>query len=56
MSVTFPRGFRAAGATGGSKPSGLPDLGLLVRGPGRSRAMGCDLSYEYVRIDGEYTT
>jgi glutamate N-acetyltransferase / amino-acid N-acetyltransferase len=25
-------------------------------GHGRSRAMGCDLSYEYVRINGEYTT
>lgn len=30
MSVTFPRGFRAAGVTAGMKPSGLPDLGLLV--------------------------
>lgn len=28
----------------------------LGRGPGRSRALGCDLSYEYVRINGEYTT
>ena len=26
------------------------------RGAGRSRALGCDLSYEYVRINGEYTT
>jgi glutamate N-acetyltransferase/amino-acid N-acetyltransferase len=25
-------------------------------GPGRARAFGCDLSYEYVRINGEYTT
>jgi glutamate N-acetyltransferase/amino-acid N-acetyltransferase len=25
-------------------------------GPGASRALGCDLSYEYVRINGEYTT
>ncbi len=30
MSVTFPRGFRASGVTAGMKPSGLPDLGLLV--------------------------
>lgn len=30
MSVTFPRGFRAAGVTAGMKPSGRPDLGLLV--------------------------
>jgi glutamate N-acetyltransferase/amino-acid N-acetyltransferase len=28
----------------------------LGSGPGRSRAIGCDLSYEYVRINGEYTT
>jgi glutamate N-acetyltransferase/amino-acid N-acetyltransferase len=25
-------------------------------GPGRSRTFGCDLSYDYVRINGEYTT
>ena len=25
-------------------------------GPGTSRALGCDLSYDYVRINGEYTT
>lgn len=25
-------------------------------GPGRGRALGCDLSYGYVRINGEYTT
>ena len=28
----------------------------LGDGPGRSRAVGCDLSYDYVRINGEYTT
>lgn len=28
----------------------------LSTGAGRSRAVGCDLSYEYVRINGEYTT
>jgi glutamate N-acetyltransferase/amino-acid N-acetyltransferase len=28
----------------------------LGEGPGWSRALGCDLSYEYVRINGEYTT
>jgi glutamate N-acetyltransferase / amino-acid N-acetyltransferase len=28
----------------------------LGAGTGRSRALGCDLSYEYVRINGEYTT
>jgi glutamate N-acetyltransferase / amino-acid N-acetyltransferase len=30
VSVTFPRGFRANGITAGLKPSGNPDLGLLV--------------------------
>jgi glutamate N-acetyltransferase/amino-acid N-acetyltransferase len=30
VSVTFPRGFRAAGTSAGLKPSGKPDLGLLV--------------------------
>ena len=36
-----------------------PEIALEVvvgDGPGRSRAIGCDLSYEYVRINGEYTT
>jgi len=30
VSVTFPRGFRAAGVTAGMKASGRPDLALLV--------------------------
>jgi glutamate N-acetyltransferase/amino-acid N-acetyltransferase len=30
VSATFPRGFRAAGVTAGMKPSGRPDLALLV--------------------------
>ena len=30
MSVTAPKGFRAAGATAGLKPSGAPDLALVV--------------------------
>ncbi len=38
MSVAFPRGFRAAGATAGLKPSGRPDLGLLVADEIRSAA------------------
>lgn len=36
-----------------------PEFTIRVRlgdGPGASRALGCDLSYEYVRINGEYTT
>jgi glutamate N-acetyltransferase/amino-acid N-acetyltransferase len=30
VGVTFPRGFRAAGATGGIKASGRPDVALVV--------------------------
>jgi glutamate N-acetyltransferase / amino-acid N-acetyltransferase len=30
VSVTYPAGFRAAGISAGLKPSGRPDLGLLV--------------------------
>lgn len=30
MSITQPRGFRAAGVTAGLKPSGKPDLALIV--------------------------
>lgn len=28
----------------------------LGDGPGRARVLGCDLSYDYVKINGEYTT
>ena len=38
MSVTYPAGFIAAGVTAGFKPSGLPDLGLLVGDPGTAAA------------------
>jgi glutamate N-acetyltransferase/amino-acid N-acetyltransferase len=38
VSVTFARGFRAAGVTAGMKPSGRPDLGLLVADEARSAA------------------
>jgi glutamate N-acetyltransferase/amino-acid N-acetyltransferase len=38
VSVTFPRGFRAAGVMAGMKPSGRPDLGLLVGDEPRSAA------------------
>jgi len=56
VSVTYPKGFRAAGVSG-LKPSGRPDLALLVGdGPGSSLVLGCDLSSEYVRINGAYTT
>ena len=38
MSVTYPLGFRASGVTAGVKPSGQPDLGLLVGDPGTTAA------------------
>lgn len=39
MSVTFPAGFRAAAATAGIKPSGRPDLAIILRdGPDRPEA------------------
>ncbi|MGZ5297453.1 MAG: bifunctional ornithine acetyltransferase/N-acetylglutamate synthase, partial [Actinomycetota bacterium] len=38
MSVTYPLGFRAAGMSAGLKPSGRPDLGLLVGDPGTTVA------------------
>jgi glutamate N-acetyltransferase/amino-acid N-acetyltransferase len=36
-----------------------PEIRLTVwlgTGTAASRAVGCDLSYDYVRINGEYTT
>ena len=38
MSVTFPLGFAAAGMSAGLKPSGRPDLGVLVGQPGTTVA------------------
>ena len=38
MSVTYPLGFRAAGMSAGLKPSGRPDLALLVGDPGTTVA------------------
>ncbi len=39
MSVTLPQGFRAAGATAGLKPSGNPDVALVVNdGPAHHAA------------------
>ncbi|MGQ0627235.1 MAG: bifunctional glutamate N-acetyltransferase/amino-acid acetyltransferase ArgJ [Phycisphaerales bacterium] len=34
MSITVPRAFQAAATTAGLKPSGKPDLALIVRDPG----------------------
>ena len=36
--VTYPAGFRATGISAGLKPSGKPDLGLLVGDPGTTAA------------------
>jgi glutamate N-acetyltransferase / amino-acid N-acetyltransferase len=36
--VTYPRGFRAAGVTAGMKPSGSPDLALLLGDAGTTAA------------------
>lgn len=36
--VTFPKGFRAAGISAGLKPSGRPDLALLIGDPGTTAA------------------
>ena len=36
-----------------------PEIVLTVSvgdGPANARIFGCDLSYDYVRINGEYTT
>jgi len=36
-----------------------PEVSIRIavgNGPGASRVLGCDLSYDYVRINGEYTT
>jgi glutamate N-acetyltransferase/amino-acid N-acetyltransferase len=38
VSVTYPRGFRAAGVSAGLKPSGRPDLALLIGDEGTSSA------------------
>ncbi|HLB38892.1 MAG TPA: bifunctional ornithine acetyltransferase/N-acetylglutamate synthase, partial [Actinomycetota bacterium] len=36
--VTYPKGFRAAGAAAGMKPSGRPDLALLLGDAGTTAA------------------
>jgi glutamate N-acetyltransferase / amino-acid N-acetyltransferase len=38
VSVTYPKGFRAAGVSAGLKPSGRPDLALLVGDEGTASA------------------
>jgi len=52
----FDRDSLAAAARVAMKASEIRINVSVGDGPGRSRALGCDLSYEYVRINGEYTT
>ena len=48
-------GLRASAAAAMAAPE-YTDPDPPGRRPGASHALGCDLSYEYVRINGEYTT
>jgi len=60
VGVTYPRGFRTAGATGGIKASGRPDVALVVAdGPAtaagvftRSRAAGAPVRLCRERLAG----
>jgi glutamate N-acetyltransferase/amino-acid N-acetyltransferase len=57
----IPPSYFIDGALHGSAAAVMAEREFTIRvrvggGPGRSRVQGCDLSYEYVRINGEYTT
>jgi glutamate N-acetyltransferase / amino-acid N-acetyltransferase len=58
--VIPPAYFEGDGLRGSARRTmGEPEYVIRVRagdGGGRSRMLGCDLSYDYVRINGEYTT
>lgn len=59
--VIPPGYFEPASALAHEARAAMKEAEIQVRirlgdGPGSSRAYGCDLSYEYVRINGEYTT
>jgi glutamate N-acetyltransferase/amino-acid N-acetyltransferase len=47
--------LRAAASAAMTEPEVIVRI-ALGDGPGASRIAGCDLSYDYVRINGEYTT
>jgi len=58
---TIPPTYFADGALEADARRAMASEEFTIRvrvgdGPGRSRTFGCDLSYEYVRINGEYTT
>jgi glutamate N-acetyltransferase/amino-acid N-acetyltransferase len=59
-SVIPPAYFEDGGPKAAAKAAmASPEVTVRVRlgdGPGMARMLGCDLSYEYVRINGEYTT
>jgi glutamate N-acetyltransferase/amino-acid N-acetyltransferase len=59
--VISPAYFDPASALADEARAAMKEAEISVRvhlggGSGASRAYGCDLSYEYVRINGEYTT
>jgi glutamate N-acetyltransferase/amino-acid N-acetyltransferase len=59
--VIPPAYFDAASPLHAAAATAMKEHEIVLRvrlgdGPGRSRAVGCDLSYDYVRINGEYTT
>jgi glutamate N-acetyltransferase/amino-acid N-acetyltransferase len=57
--VIEPAYFEPGGDDAARVEMKKPEVRLRVSlgdGPGASRSLGCDLSYEYVRINGEYTT
>ncbi len=56
MSITFPLGFRAAATRAGIKPSGNPDLVLLVRDGPDSGATGGGMLFTTNRVVGAPVT
>ena len=53
--VCAAKGFRAAGIHAGlRKNKDKLDLALIVAEKDCATAWGCDLSYEYVHINGDY--
>ncbi len=57
----IPPAYFESGGLRGSAEAALREPEVLLRirvgdGPGRSRVLGGDLSYDYVKINGEYTT
>ena len=57
----IPPAYFVAGGLRGSAETAIagPEVTMRIRvgeGSGRSLVLGCDLSYDYVKINGEYTT